>query len=118
MSQITDILEAARSPEANERDAASQQLFEVVYGELRRLARGKMAREPAGHTLGPTALVHEAYLRLLGDDGGVAFENRGHFFSAASEAMRRILIDRARRYARTKRGGEPSANRLTVPRVS
>jgi len=104
MEDITRILRAARTGSKDEREQASARLFAAVYDELRRLARGKMSREPEGHTLGPTALVHEAYLRLLGSDGEVRFENRGHFFAAASEAMRRILVDRARRYARVKRG--------------
>ncbi len=106
MEDITTILAQARSEDRNEREIASRRLFNLVYDELRRLARGKMAREPSGHTLGPTALVHEAYLKLLGHDGSVDFDNRAHFFASASEAMRRILVDRARRYARTKRGGE------------
>jgi RNA polymerase sigma factor (TIGR02999 family) len=76
----------------------------VIYGELRRLARQKMAREVAGHTLQPTALVHEAWLRL-GGDAQPPWQNRAHFFAAAAEAMRRILVERARRKFREKRGG-------------
>ena len=79
---------------------AADELLALIYSELRRLAAGKMAGEPPGHTLQPTALVHEAWLRI----GGGAFENRAHFFSAAAEAMRRILIERARRKQRAKRG--------------
>ena len=76
--------------------------FAAVYDELRRLAAAKLAHEPAGHTLDATALVHEAYLRLVGDQ---SFANRGHFFAAAAEAMRRILVEIARRKNRVKRGG-------------
>ncbi len=85
--------------------AASDELLPLVYDELRRLARARMARLKPGQTLQPTALVHEAYLRLVqGDDQG--WENRGHFFAAAAEAMRRIVIDRARRASRVKHGGD------------
>jgi RNA polymerase sigma factor (TIGR02999 family) len=83
---------------------ASQDLFAIVYTELRRMARNRMAREAPGHTLQPTALVHEAYIRLMTDEGS-RFENRAHFFSAAAEAMRRILIEHARRKNRNKRQG-------------
>ena len=85
--------------------AATDELFRVVYAELRKLARAWMAREQPGQTLQPTALVHEAYLRLVGDPSP-RWENRRHFFGAAAEAMRRILIERARRVARSKRGGK------------
>ncbi len=89
---------------------ASDELLPLVYGELRRLAQVKMARERPGQTLQATALVHEAYIRLLGtEDPG--WENRGHFFAAAAEAMRRILIERARQKASLKRGGD-------VPKVA
>ena len=80
------------------------ELLPLVYDELRRLAAHKMSSEAAGHTLQPTALVHEAWLRLAGD-AAPEFQNRAHFFSAAAEAMRRILIDRARRRTAAKRGG-------------
>jgi RNA polymerase sigma factor (TIGR02999 family) len=80
----------------------AEDLFPHVYDELRKLAAAQMAREPTGHTLNPTALVHEAYLRLAGPAG---FENRGHFFAAAAEAMRRILVDHARARHARKRGG-------------
>jgi RNA polymerase sigma factor (TIGR02999 family) len=76
----------------------------VVYDELRRLAAIKLAREPAGHALQATALVHEAYLRLV-TNGRPAFASQGHFFAAAAESMRRILVDRARRRSREKHGG-------------
>ena len=81
--------------------SATDQLLPLVYSELRQLARAKMAREQPGHTLQPTALVHEAWLRL-GD--GARFENRAHFFGAAAEAMRRILIERARRKLAARHG--------------
>ena len=83
---------------------AAEELLSLLYGELRRLAAGKMAREAPGQTLQPTALVHEAWLRLVAPKNP-KFENRAHFFSAAAEAMRRILIDRARS-KRTQRHGE------------
>ena len=83
---------------------AADQLLELVYEELRRLATSKMAREAPGQTLQPTALVHEAWLRLVGANNPM-FENRAHFFSAAAEAMRRILIDRARRKLTMRHGG-------------
>jgi RNA polymerase sigma factor (TIGR02999 family) len=79
-------------------------LLTLVYDELRRVAAGHMAQEQAGQTLQPTALVHEAWLRLVGD-GDRTWENRAHFFAAASEAMRRILIENARRKSALKRGG-------------
>lgn len=83
---------------------ASARLLQVLYEELRELAEKKLAREPSDHTLQATALVHEAYLRLLGN-GSAEWDNRGHFFAAAAEAMRRILVERARKYARLKHGG-------------
>ena len=84
----------------------ARQLLPLVYDELRRLAGDRMRHEPAGLTLQPTALVHEAYLRLVGNDAtGPVWNNRGHFFAAAAEAMRRILVERARRKGRHKHGG-------------
>ena len=83
---------------------ASRQLLPLVYGELRRIAAAKLARERPGQTLQPTALVHDAWLRL-GGDAQPAWENRAHFFGAAAEAMRRILVDQARRKRREKHGG-------------
>jgi RNA polymerase sigma factor (TIGR02999 family) len=100
MSDITLLLQAASSGQAR----ASEELLPLVYDELRRLAAARMARESAGHTLQPTALVHEAWVRLV-EDGSRTWQNRAHFFGAASEAMRRILIERARRRARLKHGG-------------
>jgi RNA polymerase sigma factor (TIGR02999 family) len=90
---------------------AAEQLLPLVYDELRRLAARRLAREAPGQTLEPTALVHEAYLRLVGD-GEPRWDGRGHFFAAAAEAMRRILVDRARRRAARKRGGH--ARRLPL----
>ena len=85
---------------------ASEQLFLLVYEELRRLAAQRLANEASGQTLQPTALVHEAYLRLTGRDGAEQiWDGRGHFFAAAAEAMRRILVENARRKQRVKRGG-------------
>ncbi|HEX6178932.1 MAG TPA: sigma-70 family RNA polymerase sigma factor [Thermoanaerobaculia bacterium] len=94
---------------------AADELLPLVYDELRSLARAKMAREKPGQTLQPTALVHEAYLRLVhGADPG--WEGRRHFFAAAAEAMRRILIERARRQAADKHGG--SAERVTLTDIA
>ncbi len=100
MSNVTLILQAVGRGESQ----ASEELLPLVYEELRRLAAARMARESAGQTLQPTALVHEAWVRLV-EDGSRTWENRAHFFGAAAEAMRRILIDRARRKARIKHGG-------------
>jgi len=99
MSDVTRLLESIQQGER----CAADQLLPLVYAEMRRLAAARMAREPSGQTLQPTALVHEAWLRL-GD--GARFENRAHFFGAAAEAMRRILVDRARRKNALKRGGD------------
>ncbi len=99
MSDVTQILAAVRAGD----DAAAERLFELVYAELRQVAAQKMARESAGHTLQPTALVHEAWLRL-GADAQPHWQNRAHFFAAAAEAMRRILVDRARRKQALRRG--------------
>lgn len=84
---------------------AAGQLLPLVYDELRKLAAGHMANEAAGHTLDATALVHEAYLRLVGPNGNQSFANRRHFFAAAAQAMRRILVESARRRRALKRGG-------------
>jgi len=99
--EITQILEAISSGEKT----AAEELLELVYENLRNMARVRMADEKLGHTLQPTALVHEAYLRLFADQQP-SWENRVHFFVATAEAMRRILIDRARRRDRQKRGGD------------
>lgn len=89
----------------NGESAAAAELLPLVYAELRRLAAAKMSREKPGHTLQPTALVHEAWLRLVDTDGQTRFENRAHFFAAAAEAMRRILIERARSKLAARHGG-------------
>ena len=100
MSDITMVLQSVGRGESQ----ATEELFSLVYEELRRLAASRMAKESAGHTLQPTALVHEAWLQLVGD-GAQMWENRRHFFGAAAEAMRRILILNARRKSALKRGG-------------
>src|SRR5580704_7711424 len=100
MSDATVLLSAIEQGEP----AAAEKLLELVYEELRRLATSKMAREAPGQTWQPTELVHEAWLRLVGAENP-KFENRAHFFSAAAEAMRRILIDRARRKLTQRHGG-------------
>jgi RNA polymerase sigma factor (TIGR02999 family) len=94
------------------------QLLPLVYDELRRLARGKLAREAPGQTLDSTALVHEAYLRLVGKDPDQPWEGRGHFFAAAAESMRRILVERARRKRRVKHGGERDRQDLDPEQVA
>jgi RNA polymerase sigma factor (TIGR02999 family) len=99
-SEITQMLQAISSGDGR----ASEELLPLVYTELRRLAAARMAQEPAGQTLQATALVHEAWLRLVGD-GDRTWQNRAHFFGAAAEAMRRILVENARRKSRLKRGG-------------
>jgi RNA polymerase sigma factor (TIGR02999 family) len=86
--------------------SAAEQLLPLVYDELRKLAAQRMAQEVPGQTLQATALVHEAYLRLVGENGTRRWDSRGHFFAAAAEAMRRILINRARDRKRLKRGGD------------
>ena len=101
MSDVTRILEAVQQGDPT----AADQLLPLVYDELRRLAAHRMASEAPGQTLQPTALVHEAWLRLVGHEGQGQFQNRAHFFAAAAEAMRRILIDRARRKQAARHGG-------------
>jgi RNA polymerase sigma factor (TIGR02999 family) len=100
-NDVTGILQAIEGGDPQ----AAGQLLPLVYDQLRRLAAAKLAQEEPGQTLQPTALVHEAYLRLVGPAGGRPWDSRGHFFAAAAEAMRRILIDSARRKRRQKRGG-------------
>jgi RNA polymerase sigma factor (TIGR02999 family) len=102
MNEVTQILSAIEQGDPH----ASEKLLPLVYEELRKLAAHKMAHETPGQTLGSTALVHEAYLRLLEHDQAPHWNSRGHFFAAAAEAMRRILIERARSKARVKRGGD------------
>jgi RNA polymerase sigma factor (TIGR02999 family) len=101
MTEVTQLLNAVDQGDPH----AAADLLPLVYDELRRLAAARLAAEPSGNTLQPTALVHEAYLRLVGSPGGDQWEHRGHFFAAAAEAMRRILIDHARRKATARRGG-------------
>lgn len=100
MNEITLVLQAMGRGQSQ----ASEELLPLVYGELRRMAAARMARESAGQTLQATALVHEAWLRMV-SDGDRSWQNRAHFFGAASEAMRRILIERARRKSSFKHGG-------------
>jgi RNA polymerase sigma factor (TIGR02999 family) len=101
MGDVTRILEAIDDGDAQ----AAAELLPLVYDELRRLAAQKLAQEAAGQTLEPTALVHEAYLRLTGTNQGQHWSNRVHFCAAAAEAMRRILIEQARRKRRLRHGG-------------
>jgi RNA polymerase sigma factor (TIGR02999 family) len=103
MNEITLMLEAIKRGEKQ----ASEQLLPLVYDKLRNLAAARMAQENSGQTLQPTALVHEAWLQLAGD-GSRSWQNRAHFFGAAADAMRRILIDKARRKSRLKHGGGQS----------
>src|SRR5215475_11710470 len=100
MSEVTRILSVIEQGDLH----AADTLLPLVYGELRQLAAQKLAQEKPGQTLQATALVHEAYLRLLGGADIQHWENRGHFFAAAAEAMRRILVERARAKGRLKRG--------------
>ena len=102
MSDVTQILEQIKSGDPT----AADQLLPLVYDELRKLAGAKLAHEKPGQTLQATALVHEAYLRLVNAETVQCWDSRGHFFSAAAEAMRRILVDNARRKLRAKHGGE------------
>jgi RNA polymerase sigma factor (TIGR02999 family) len=101
MSDVTRILRASQNGDPT----AAEQLLPLVYEELRRLAAHRMSNEAPGHTLQPTALVHEAWLRLAGNQEQ-SWKSRGHFFGAAAEAMRRILVDQARRKQADKRGGQ------------
>jgi RNA polymerase sigma factor (TIGR02999 family) len=102
VSDATEILEAIERGEPQ----AAQQLLPLVYDELRRLAAARLASEKPGQSLQATALVHEAYLRLVGEADAARWHNRGHFCAAAAEAMRRILVDAARRRQSLKRGGD------------
>ena len=108
MSDVTKILDAIDAGDPH----AAEQLLPLVYDELRKLAAEHMANESPGHTLDATALVHEAYLRLIGPVGDRTFVNRAHFFAAAAEAMRRILVDSARRRQALKRGRRSGASRF------
>jgi RNA polymerase sigma factor (TIGR02999 family) len=101
MDELTHVLSAAEGGDL----VASERLLLLVYDELRELAARKLMQEKPGQTLQATALVHEAYLRLVGPEASLRWDNRGHFFAAAAEAMRRILVDEARRKKAIKRGG-------------
>ncbi len=112
MSDVTRILDRAQQGDAK----AASELLPLVYDELRRVAAHKMAGEAPGHTLQPTALVHEAWLRLVGNEES-RFANRAHFFAAAAEAMRRILVESARRKHRLKRGGNVELQELEESQI-
>lgn len=119
MHEVTQVLTAMQAADPK----AAQQLLPLVYDALRRLAASKLKRESADQTLQPTALVHEAYLRLIGSDAAAVWDSRGHFFAAAAEAMRRILVENARRKKRVKHGGgrrrvELDEEDLAVPPTS
>jgi RNA polymerase sigma factor (TIGR02999 family) len=118
MNEVSRILDRIQKGEPS----AAEALLPLVYEELRKLAAGHMANEAPGHTLDATALVHEAYLRLVGPAGDRTFAHRQHFFAAAAEAMRRILVDSARRKQALKRGASPkhiplNPDRLVAPAV-
>ncbi len=113
MHNVTAILHAIEQGDAH----AADRLLPLVYEELRRLAAQRLAQEAKGHTLQPTALVHEAYLRLVSNEEEAKWNSRGHFFGAAAEAMRRILVESARRKQSTKRGGELSRQELDEEQV-
>jgi RNA polymerase sigma factor (TIGR02999 family) len=119
MAEVTQILHALAAGDPS----AASQLLPLVYDELRQLAACRLARQAPGQTLQPTALVNEAYLRLVGHPGGEDWDSRGHFFAAAAEAMRRILVENARRKGRRKHGGGrarldlDAAEQAAVPEV-
>ncbi len=110
MNDVTRILSAIDQGDP----LAAEKLLPLVYEELRKLAVHRMARETPGHTLQATALVHEAYIRLVGRAPGERWHNSGHFFAAAAEAMRRILVERARQKRRGKRGGNVPRQKVAV----
>ena len=112
MTDVTRILTQIESGDPS----AAEQLLPLVYEELRKLAAAKLAHEKPGQTLQATALVHEAYLRLVDVEKAQQWDSRGHFFAAAAEAMRRILVDNARRKASVKRGGD--LDRIDVPEIA
>jgi RNA polymerase sigma factor (TIGR02999 family) len=111
MKEVTEILHALEQGQA----AAAGRLLPLVYDELRKLAGQRLAAEPAGHTLQATDLVHEAYLRLVDVEQAQRWNSRGHFFGAAAEAMRRILVERARHKAALKAGG--NYRRVSLDRI-
>lgn len=102
MSDVTRILSAIEQGDPK----ASEELLPLVYGELRRLAARELRDEPSGNSVQPTALVHEAYIRLVGKQGEPRWNHRGHFYAAAAQAMRRIVVEQARRRKALKRGGD------------
>lgn len=104
MNEITRILEFLAGEPSEQMQASMESLFPLVYDELRALAKGKLAAERQGHTLQPTDLVHEAFMRLVGNANCPAYQNRRYFFAAAAEAMRRILVEAARKRLAQKRG--------------
>src|SRR5262245_9704877 len=108
MTEVTQLLNAAARGDPH----AASQLLPLVYDELRRLAAQKLAHEKPGQTLDATALVHEAYLRLVGQEQPRSYKDRGHFFAAVAVAMRRILVDNARRKQTVKRGGDRQRQEL------
>ncbi len=114
MNEVTQILHAIAEGDLQ----ATSQLLPLVYEELRQLAAQKLGHETPGQTLQPTALVHEAYLRLVGADPGPHWDSRGHFFAAAAEAMRRILVENARRKKSEKHGGGLARQNLDAERVA
>jgi RNA polymerase sigma factor (TIGR02999 family) len=114
MTDVTEILNAIEQGDPS----ASEQLLPLVYDELRKLAAQKMAKEAPGQTLQPTALVHEAYLRLAEGEESGCWESQGHFFAAAAEAMRRILVENARRKQNIRRGGNLRRRELKEPALA
>src|SRR5512137_1978328 len=114
MTDVTGILSAIERGDPS----AAEHLLPLVYDELRKLAAQRLAQEKPGQTLQATALVHEAYLRLVDVDKVQHWNSRGHFFGAAAEAMRRILVEQARRKRRTKRGGQQRRVSLDAVRVA
>ncbi|MCI0380131.1 MAG: ECF-type sigma factor [Gemmataceae bacterium] len=114
MNDVTQILNAIDAGDAQ----AAAQLLPLVYDELRRLAAQKLAGEKPGHTLDATALVHEAYLRLVGPENAATFVNSRHFFATAAEAMRRILVESARKKRSQKRGGDRQRADLDLARAA
>ena len=114
MSDVTRILDRIDQGDPT----AAERLLPIVYEELRKLAAERLTHEKSGQTLQATALVHEAYLRLLGNHDSYQWNSRGHFFAAAAEAMRRILVDNARRKKRAKHGGDRAREPLDADRIA
>jgi len=114
VTPVTRLLDAARNGDPT----AAAELLPLVYAELRKLAAAKLSNEKPGQTLDATALVHEAYLRLVGVTPQAAFDGRGHFFAAAAEAMRRILVEQARRRKSLKRGGGASREQVEPDQIA